>query len=248
MDVIFISYNEPNADENYKDLLTKFPNAKRVHGVDGLYESHYEASKLNESDYYITIDGDTIVWKDSLPTPNFTKPNQIFYYPTKNSILQVFAGGSIKFWAKDTITYIDRDYFNKIGEWYQIDTIDNVIHFRENNYFIGETIVNSSPQQAFISGFRETFKRYIQHQELTKYMVLWLRDYDVENAQWAKLGALRGLEFAVENQIRPQDVNDWQLLEEVYKSTRLEYIDNMPNIIYNIIRSCNKQINKVWQQ
>ena len=34
-DIIFLSYDEPNAEKNYADLLSKFPWAKRVHGVEG---------------------------------------------------------------------------------------------------------------------------------------------------------------------------------------------------------------------
>jgi hypothetical protein len=32
-DVVFISYDEPNADQNYQDLLEKCPWALRSHGV-----------------------------------------------------------------------------------------------------------------------------------------------------------------------------------------------------------------------
>ena len=32
-DVIFLSYDEPNADVHYADLCNKVPWAKRIHGV-----------------------------------------------------------------------------------------------------------------------------------------------------------------------------------------------------------------------
>ena len=40
-DVVYISYDEPNAERNWADLLSKCPWAKRVHGVKGclLYTS-----------------------------------------------------------------------------------------------------------------------------------------------------------------------------------------------------------------
>ena len=31
-DIIYLSYDEPNAEENYANLLTKVPWAKRIHG------------------------------------------------------------------------------------------------------------------------------------------------------------------------------------------------------------------------
>mgnify|MGYP001460781096 CR=1 FL=1 len=33
MDIVFMSYDEPNADQNWEKLKTKYPRAKRVHGV-----------------------------------------------------------------------------------------------------------------------------------------------------------------------------------------------------------------------
>jgi hypothetical protein len=39
-DIIFLSYDEPNAEKHYADLLTKVPWAKRVHGVKGSDNAH----------------------------------------------------------------------------------------------------------------------------------------------------------------------------------------------------------------
>jgi hypothetical protein len=45
-EIVFISYKEPNAEENYKNLLSKFPDAKRVHGIKGIHQAHIEAAKI----------------------------------------------------------------------------------------------------------------------------------------------------------------------------------------------------------
>ena len=44
-DIIFISYDEPNADNNYADLLDKCPWAKRSHGVWGSDAAHKAAAE-----------------------------------------------------------------------------------------------------------------------------------------------------------------------------------------------------------
>jgi hypothetical protein len=64
-DVVFLSYDEPNADLHYADLCNKIPWAKRVHGVKGSDAAHKEAAKLSETDWVITVDADNIV------NPNF---------------------------------------------------------------------------------------------------------------------------------------------------------------------------------
>ena len=63
-DIVFISYDEPNADENYNDLINKAPWAKRSHGVFGSDAAHKAAADMAETDRFITIDADNIVKED----------------------------------------------------------------------------------------------------------------------------------------------------------------------------------------
>lgn len=60
-DVVFISYNELNADVNFNKLLSKCPRAKRVHGVKGIHQAHIEAAKLCDTDMFWVVDGDAVV-------------------------------------------------------------------------------------------------------------------------------------------------------------------------------------------
>ena len=61
LDIVFLSYDEPNADQHYADLCNKVPWAKRVHGVKGSDAAHKAAAKLSETDWVITVDADNIV-------------------------------------------------------------------------------------------------------------------------------------------------------------------------------------------
>ena len=63
-DIVFISYNEPNADVNYKALKKRFPRAKRVHGVKGIHQAHIEAAKLVDTIMFWVVDGDAEITKD----------------------------------------------------------------------------------------------------------------------------------------------------------------------------------------
>ncbi len=57
-DVVFISYNEVNADINYEKLKIKRPDAKRVHGVKGIHNAHLEAAKLVTTEMFWVVDAD----------------------------------------------------------------------------------------------------------------------------------------------------------------------------------------------
>ena len=63
-DVVFISYNEPNADENYNKLLDTCPRAKRVHGVKGIHQAHIKAAELCDTDMMWIVDGDAVIEKN----------------------------------------------------------------------------------------------------------------------------------------------------------------------------------------
>lgn len=60
-DIVFISYNEPNADENYAALLKNFPYAKRVDGVAGIHQAHIEAAKLATTGMFWVVDADAVI-------------------------------------------------------------------------------------------------------------------------------------------------------------------------------------------
>ena len=49
LDVIFLSYDEPNADENWADLKSKVPWATRVHGIDGSDAAHRAAGEASNT-------------------------------------------------------------------------------------------------------------------------------------------------------------------------------------------------------
>ena len=60
-DIIFLSYDEPNAEKNYADLCKKVPWAKRVHGVKGIHQAHIEAAKLCDTEMIWIVDADAEV-------------------------------------------------------------------------------------------------------------------------------------------------------------------------------------------
>ena len=65
-DVVYISYDEPNAEKNWADLLSKCPWAKRVHGVKGFDAAHNKAGEIAEKHRLVTVDGDNRVHEDFL--------------------------------------------------------------------------------------------------------------------------------------------------------------------------------------
>ena len=63
-DIVFISYQEPNADENFSKLKQRFPLAKRVHGVKGIHQAHIAAAKKCFTKMFWIVDGDANIVKN----------------------------------------------------------------------------------------------------------------------------------------------------------------------------------------
>ena len=61
LDFVYISYKEPNKEENWADLLSKVPWAKRVDSVVGFDNAHKAAAEKAETDFFISVDGDNII-------------------------------------------------------------------------------------------------------------------------------------------------------------------------------------------
>ena len=74
-DVIFISYNEAEADTNWNELKRKVPWAIRVHGVKGIHQAHIQAAKQAFTPMIWIIDADAQIVDDF----------DFGYVPTRNN-------------------------------------------------------------------------------------------------------------------------------------------------------------------
>ena len=63
-DIVFISYDESCADENYARLKERFPMAKRVHGVKGIHTAHIKAAKKCFTKMFWIVDADAHIVED----------------------------------------------------------------------------------------------------------------------------------------------------------------------------------------
>jgi hypothetical protein len=90
-DIIFISYNEVNADENYKKLKNRFSNAKRIHGVKGIHRAHLEAAKISDTEMFWVVDADAEIVDDF----NF----KIEYFPHYDAGNRLEQTSTVHVWA-----------------------------------------------------------------------------------------------------------------------------------------------------
>ena len=160
LDFVYISYMEPNKEENWADLKNKVPWAKRVDGVKGFDSAHKAAAETAETDFFISVDGDNIIDETFLlQTLDWEKTNKkaVHRWRAKNNINGlVYGNGGLVGWNKETCLSM-RTHENADTEENQIDFCWGVPHENLYNCY-SETVINASEEQAFVAGYREGVK------------------------------------------------------------------------------------------
>lgn len=209
-DIIFLSYDEPNAEKNYADLCAKVPWAKRVHGVKGSDAAHKACAELSETEYFVTVDADNIVDPEFFNvevdlTELGLTPDHVFSWCGKVHVNGLMYGnGGLKMWTRKFVnnmrTHENSDP-NDVRGLVEFCFDDKYYQFNEN---YSESFTNASPFQAWRAGFREGVKMSLdQGAKVGKLQDTWWQNYhrllvwcnvgaDVNNGVWSMLGAREG--------------------------------------------------------
>ena len=233
LDFVFISYREPNKEYNYADLLNKVPWAKRVDGVRGFDNAHKAAAELAETDFFISIDGDNIIDPTFLLETldfNLTNPKAVHRWRARNSINGlIYGNGGIVGWPRETCLSM-RTHENADTEENEIDFCWGVPHENLHNVY-SDTVINHSPEQAFVAGFREGVKmsldrgcviaptEFLQriYKPNLKVLTTWMSvGADVEYGKYAILGARMGCWYTTVKGIELKRVRDVDFIKEIY--------------------------------
>lgn len=236
-DIIYLSYDEPNAEKNYADLLTKAPWAKRVHGVEGSDAAHKACAELSETDRFITVDGDNIIRADflqqELNISNDVKLSEsVISWCGKNSINGLMYGnGGLKCWPKEYVlnmrTHENADPNNQAA---QVDFCWDLKYIQQNSCY-SDVYNNATPQQAWRAGFREGVKMALDrgvkpsveeflkgHWKNLHRLWIWLMvGSDVDNGLWAIYGAREGLVKTMLTDWDFVNVRDFKYLNNLWK-------------------------------
>ena len=233
-DIVFLSYDEPNAELHYADLVSKAPWAKRVHGVKGSDHAHKAAAELVETEWFITVDADNIVDPKFFDLDlDMKDPKiQVYGWCGRNKINGLrYGNGGIKIWKKDFVLNM-KTHENSESDRGQVDFCweDGYRNFPR---VYSESIITGSPFQAWRAGFREGVKMTlldgvrVPPQEI-KQRIWWhnihrLRMWSTvgaheENGEYAILGARMGTWMTNCTTWNYVDVRDFEILRNVYEN------------------------------
>lgn len=240
LDVVFISYDEPNAEYNWADLLRKIPWAQRVHGVKGSDAAHKAAARLVSTERFITIDGDNVIEESFVDQVvnienSVDLSRSVISWPAINSINSlVYGNGGIKCWPKQLVLDM-RTHESAPPENIraQVDFCWDINYIPLDSCY-SKIANNASPKQAWRAGFREGVKMClddgikVQHSSQIPVgnlnrLLMWMTvGADVENGEWAMLGARMGCDFIINRNWDYIQVRDFDELEKIWNQLNVD--------------------------
>ena len=220
-DIVFISYQEPNADENYERILQRFPRCKRVHGVKGIHQAHIAGAKLCNTELFWIIDGDATIVDDfnfDYQVARWDK-EMVHVWRSQNPINDMVYGyGGVKLFPTDLTINMDT---SKPDMTTSISTKFKAVHDISNI-----TAFNTDAFNSFKSAFRECTKlssKVIDRQkneETEERLRIWTTvGKDRPYGEDAIRGAREGAAYGMANQGNTEalkKINDFDWLKEQF--------------------------------
>lgn len=239
-DIIYLSYDEPNAERNYADLCSKVPWAKRVHGVKGSDAAHKACAELSETDRFITVDGDNIVDPNFLQEEINLKDNEdlshcVISWAANNQINGlIYGNGGLKCWPKEYVLNMrTHEAASPDNKHAQVDFCWDVRYIQVEKCF-SKIMNNVTPQQAWRAGFREGVKMCLNRGDRPEQVedffqndwrnlhrcYIWMSvGADVNNGLWAIYGARKGFFLTMFTDWDFVNVRDFDYLNDYWDQT-----------------------------
>jgi hypothetical protein len=231
LDVVFISYNEPNAEANWQKVLAKAPNAKRVDKVKGIVAAHKQAASIVTTDMFYVVDGDAELadYWDFKFQPNLFDRDCVHVWRSINPVNDLKYGyGGVKLFPTKLVVSANpnnTDMTTSLSDKFKLmPKISNTTSFNSDEF---STWRSAFRECAKLSG--KVLKRQMVR-ETEKRLDIWCTlGADKPFGKYAIAGAIAGRKFGEENQGNEkvlQKVNDYDWLKTKFNENTLNNIDS----------------------
>lgn len=217
LDIIFLSYDETNAEKNWQALQKRFPNAQRVHGVKGVKAAHQQAAVLSSSDFFFIVDGDNVIHDDFNFTVDFVPEKDTLYvWRCQNPVNDLVYGyGGVKLYNKFVLLDLNKPT--------SIDVATTVaVKYKPIMVSASTTVFNSTPFEAWRGAYREAVKltmnvlQNVGDRASNERLNAWCTMGSGRlNGNWCLKGANQGKAFAMKYARSPEQlalINDFDWL------------------------------------
>jgi hypothetical protein len=212
MDIIFISYDEPDAEQKFKELKNKYPRAKWSKGVKGRTQAYQAAANMSDTPFFFCVwpKLDLVDSFDFSFQPDRLKNNCHYIFNAKNPVngLEYGHGAVLLYNKKLVLEHLKPGIDFTLSQPHDTVPILSAI----NNF-------NKTTLMAYRTTFREVVKlNMLKPTVETKYRIKkWCEYGSGPNASWVFKAAQDATEFFETYRHNP---------EELFKSYELEWLND----------------------
>jgi hypothetical protein len=244
LDCIYLTYDEPQADDFYARIRSNIPWVKRIHGVKGSDAAHKAAAAASETNRFILIDGDNLPHWDFFNEQlrlNEVNKDCVFRWRAVNYVNGLtYGNGGISSWTKD--------FVNNMRTHEATDGIDQTLVefcFEDQYWAMHDVYSTTHPHgdryHAWRAGFREGVKLCLDRGRRPtpaefentwrgnrKNLEIWCSvGNDVDYGDWAIMGARYGAwKVMFDDSWDYTEVRDFDKLTEIYENFNDSYIED----------------------
>lgn len=224
VDIVFLAYDEPNADENLAKLRARFgERVWEVRGVKGIDRAHLRCSQVSTTDWFYVVDGDNEVSSDFHFDyfPKVGEDRFVHVWMSRNGLVPelVYGYGGVKLFRKEffkQLKFEHLDFSTKLAAG-----------VKYHSGVASTTRFNSDELRTWRATFREVTKLLLSGSEEAKTRLeLWRK---LDRSQPFALAALQGIQQA-EAFVSSGDlaliaelVNDFDKLSDLWSKTTRQF-------------------------
>jgi hypothetical protein len=237
LDVIYLSYDEPQKEEFWAKIKNTIPWARRVDGVKGSDAAHKAAAESSSTERFILIDGDNLpdeqFFNLTLEFPDERWEQAVFRWRARNHINGLMYGnGGLSSWTRTFVKNM-RTHENTDGRHETVvEFCFDPLYWAMHDCY-STTYPNGSSFQAWRAGFREgvkmcldrgqrpsvvDFQSRVYHRNLDNLTIWHNVGSDVENGSWAIAGARQGTYQTMLTDWDYHQVQSFDALESIWQA------------------------------
>lgn len=235
LDVVYLSYDEPQKEEFWIKIQNMIPWAVRVDDIKGSDAAHKAAADASTTDRFILIDG------DNLPDERFFNLTLEFDDISKDAVLRwrarnyvnglMYGNGGLSSWTKDFVYNMRTHEASEGSDATDVEFCFDPLYWAMHDCY-STTYPNGSAYHAWRAGFREGVKMCLDrgrkpsvvefqervHARNLDHLTVWQNvGRDVEYGDYAILGARMGTHMTMLTDWDHREVQWFDHLKNIYQ-------------------------------
>jgi len=248
LDVVVLTYDEPNKEEFWVKIRNLVPWAVRVDGVKGSDAAHKAAAAVSTTERFILIDGDNLpnaeFFNQTLEFPNDQWEQAVFRWRARNNINGLMYGnGGLSSWTRTFVQNMQTHENTDGRAETEVEFCFDPLYWAMHDCY-STTYPNGSAYHAWRAGFREGVKMCLNrgakptleefknsvHQRNLDHLTIWHNiGTDVDYGEWAIAGARQGTYMTMLTNWDYRLVQNFDALADLWSTVQ----DSEPRILSN---------------